>query len=227
MDTIRITDKSYDRIIKWRQENEHKIKQLEFRVPFKNGRFYFEDTKMDMRFEVQGENITIHLMTSEPLKLTTKLKAKINWKGIDRKTILLNTEGKFFSPKDLRHLQYVHGVCHLFESVCLYTISPDKNILEDKLKSMMDFFKKLEEPKETKIAKSNKKNIKQYTNKFIKLRSRKKYDKKDDDNKRNYTRYTDTWSVRGFYRTYKNGKRIWIEGYKKGKGKAKNKDYII
>lgn len=58
-----------------------------------------------------------------------------------------------------------------------------------------------------------------------------KYDEIDseysNDNKRTYSRQTESWSVRGHYRTLKSGKRVWIKGYKKGNGDTKGKDYTI
>jgi hypothetical protein len=35
------------------------------------------------------------------------------------------------------------------------------------------------------------------------------------------------FSVRGHYRQYKDGRRVWIKPYKKGNGKEKNKTYKL
>ena len=44
---------------------------------------------------------------------------------------------------------------------------------------------------------------------------------------RGYTRKTDSWNVIGHWRHYKSGLVKWIEGYKKGNGKAKPKHYKV
>lgn len=36
------------------------------------------------------------------------------------------------------------------------------------------------------------------------------------DVKRRYERHTESWGVRGHYRTYKSGKTVWVRGYTKG-----------
>lgn len=42
-----------------------------------------------------------------------------------------------------------------------------------------------------------------------------------------YQRHTESWNVRGFYRHYKNGKTVFIDGYTKGKGDVKGKKYLM
>lgn len=43
--------------------------------------------------------------------------------------------------------------------------------------------------------------------------------------KRHYSRYTESWTVRGHYRQLKDGSRIYIKPYNKGKGKPEKKTY--
>lgn len=45
--------------------------------------------------------------------------------------------------------------------------------------------------------------------------------------KRVYSRKTQSWNVRGFYRHYKSGKVVFINSYQKGKGKSSPKKYLI
>jgi len=54
-----------------------------------------------------------------------------------------------------------------------------------------------------------------------------KDEKQIDTNKREYQRHTESWRVRGHYRTYKSGKKVWIKPQVRGKGKTKGKDYTI
>lgn len=60
------------------------------------------------------------------------------------------------------------------------------------------------------------------------------YKKSNDDNteKREYIRQVQSWTVRGYWRTYKSGKKVWIEPQtrraKNSNSKGKNrKNYII
>lgn len=48
------------------------------------------------------------------------------------------------------------------------------------------------------------------------------------DVKRRYERHTDSWGVRGHYRTYKSGRVVWVKGYTKGDpGKRSDKEYYV
>lgn len=50
---------------------------------------------------------------------------------------------------------------------------------------------------------------------------------KNEFEKRVYSRKTQSWNVRGFYRRYKSGKVVFINSYQKGVGKASPKKYLI
>ena len=43
--------------------------------------------------------------------------------------------------------------------------------------------------------------------------------------KRHYNRYAESWTVRGHYRQLKDGRKIYIKPYNKGKGKIEKKIY--
>ena len=44
---------------------------------------------------------------------------------------------------------------------------------------------------------------------------------------RAYNRLAESWNVRGHWREYKNGNRVWIKGYVKGSGEKTVKEYKI
>lgn len=45
---------------------------------------------------------------------------------------------------------------------------------------------------------------------------------------RKYERHTDSWSVRGHYRTYKSGKTVWVRPFVKGNAEKRNdKEYFV
>lgn len=52
-------------------------------------------------------------------------------------------------------------------------------------------------------------------------------DFKDNETKRLYQRSMKSWTVKGHFRTYKNGKTIWISPYTKGTGKKTPKNYEL
>lgn len=46
--------------------------------------------------------------------------------------------------------------------------------------------------------------------------------------KRKYEKHTDSWGVRGHYRTYKSGKTVWVKGYTKGDlSKRSDREYYV
>ncbi len=42
-----------------------------------------------------------------------------------------------------------------------------------------------------------------------------------------FQRHVESWTVRGHWRKYKNGKRVWIRPYTKGEGKTEGKTYVV
>jgi hypothetical protein len=45
---------------------------------------------------------------------------------------------------------------------------------------------------------------------------------------RRYDRHTESWGVRGHYRTYKSGKTVWVKAYTKGDAEKRNdKEYYV
>ena len=46
--------------------------------------------------------------------------------------------------------------------------------------------------------------------------------------KRKYEKHTESWGVRGHYRTYKSGKTVWVRGYTKGNAEKRNdREYYV
>jgi hypothetical protein len=44
---------------------------------------------------------------------------------------------------------------------------------------------------------------------------------------REFIRHAESWGVRGHWRQYKSGKRVWVTPYKKGVGEKEGKEYMI
>lgn len=51
--------------------------------------------------------------------------------------------------------------------------------------------------------------------------------KHDNEDKREYNRQSESWTVRGHYRHYKSGKVVWINAQTRGHGKVEHKTYTI
>lgn len=82
-----------------------------------------------------------------------------------------------------------------------------------------------------KVIGKNKKNKLLYnTNYSLSLNNVKKYIyDKNYLSKREYKRHTESWNVRGFWRTYKSGKKVWIKPSVRGNknSKPKNQKYTL
>lgn len=79
---------------------------------------------------------------------------------------------------------------------------------------------------------SNGKKSKKSKNKNKKTYIYKRYyvvDNIETNSNRKYERHTESWTSRGHWRTYKNGKRVWIKEQVRGRGKNKvqTKEYKI
>lgn len=48
-----------------------------------------------------------------------------------------------------------------------------------------------------------------------------------EDDKRKYERHAESWTVRGFWRQYKNGNRVWVRETVKGTGRKEPKEYRV
>lgn len=53
------------------------------------------------------------------------------------------------------------------------------------------------------------------------------YDNKGSVEKREINRLMESWGVRGHWREYKSGKRIWVKPYEKGIGEKDSKEYRL
>lgn len=75
-------------------------------------------------------------------------------------------------------------------------------------------------PKKRKKGGGKKSNIVKITRDIIRI-----YVRESSSEKRKYERHTESWGVRGFWRTSKLGKRTWVNAYEKGKGAKTPKTY--
>ena len=101
-----------------------------------------------------------------------------------------------------------------------YMTNKKSNIIKKKVTKTMNIRKK-------RAKNSNKRTntVKIHSNRYIFEYSPNLADKSST---RDYDRRTESWSVRGHWRYYKDsGKRVWIDGYTKGRGDIEGKEYRI
>lgn len=66
------------------------------------------------------------------------------------------------------------------------------------------------------------------SNKYTYIESKiRKYTISDTPVSSRQNRYTNSWTVRGHWRQYSNGKRVWVRSYTKGEGKKRSSNYKI
>lgn len=92
---------------------------------------------------------------------------------------------------------------HLILSTLEYINSPKQEVV-------------VTERREVKKSKNNKKGKKSRKT-YIYKKVYKVLDVVEDRDRRDYNRITENWEVRGHWRKYKSGKKVWIDGYSKGK----------
>lgn len=85
------------------------------------------------------------------------------------------------------------------------------------------------EKREVKKSKKGKKNKRNGGKTYIYKKVYKVLDVVENKEKRDYNRVAESWRVRGHWRKYKSGKKVWINGYSKGKGRdtQDKKEYRI
>ncbi len=105
---------------------------------------------------------------------------------------------------------------HLILSTLEYINSPRQEVV-------------VTEKREVKKSKKGKKNKRNRGKTYIYKKVYKILDVKPNEEKRKYTRIAESWRVRGHWRKYKSGKKVWINGYSKGKGRdtQDKKEYRI
>lgn len=97
-----------------------------------------------------------------------------------------------------------------------YMTHKPENITKKKIKKTLKNTKK-----RSKSGKKRSNYVKIHSKRYI-------FDTKRENSVKKYERHTESWSVRGHWRYYKkSGKRVWIDGYVKGKGDIEGKVYKI
>ncbi|SMC19425.1 hypothetical protein SAMN02745134_00826 [Clostridium acidisoli DSM 12555] len=240
LDIIELTDEEFDNIIApWCYNNKEKIMQNKDNIKhiFNKGIISIKQTenKFDMYnyFEVK------HLQKKSVIELCTYLHAydsrKLNfcWNLEPQVTIeehinsfvhneIMNFNWKYYKNKELDYVDdmEVYDTLQKYFSIIIFSqLNQEYVIRQTKTTS-----KKIQSKKDKRAGKKPrtkliKQNIIRINTDHIQL---------TEEEKRDYERHTLGWTVRGFWRNYKDGKRVWIKPHVRGdKDNIEGKIYEI
>jgi hypothetical protein len=212
LDRIKITHDDMKRLFEWKENNKDLVRN--FRRVLESGLIQIDDIHHEVFFD-DGEQVLYNIFIKKDNRLD-----KVHTLLWNKKTKMGYT---YFSRLDLNETElnnYNNDIITLHTSLMAYMehFSNDKQYIN----STKEYYRAI--ANDSSSQKASKKRNK------VKL-SRKVYSvnvANSERIKRKYTRRTEGWTVRGFWRTYKSGKRVWIEPYQKGnKAKVTKKDYKV
>lgn len=170
---------------------------------------------MGIHFKIDDDNISIsNYDMSDMFKMVS---ANIGEKFFTDGEIDIKVGSNTFNKLGDEYLNRLAKVTVLMVfDIFQYMTNKEENVIENKVKKTLKNTKK--------SSKSGKKR-----SKYVKIHSKRyNFDVNAKNNVKKYERHTESWTVRGHWRYYKkSGKRIWIDGYVKGKGQVEGKVYKI
>lgn len=217
------TKDKIEHIVSWYARAERKLERYELRMPFDEGVIEFTELSMCLYFKKMSES-EIRLC----LHLDKNCKDRLYALTYDPKTDTYSVDDKLCD----------HTLAMMFEVI----LNGSENSIPMCFKAVMSAMvyhkedivpKTVRQPvKHRSQGKSKKKNrsVKMTTKRIYVLTDIKaKESTGADAEKRAYTKPDTEVHVRGHWRTYKSGKRVWIEPFDKYKGKKKKdrNDYVL
>jgi hypothetical protein len=202
VDKIILSSKDTETLLKWRDNNKEYVRQNA--APFKSVLLVFPDAKINIKTINNDDNITfyINIDGTRAGKLTV---ARMPWGFLK---VIKNTTK--LTPDDIQSIITVFS--SLMALIVYYEPEPDagaETITKKPLKNAAGK-KNPRRPKNniTYILKSNKNGL------CVLPRGK-------------HASPAGVFGVRGHFRQYKDGRRVWIKPYKKGTGKNKSKTYKL
>lgn len=203
----------------WKQEDKHK--EVGFHFPFKEFTIKYPDGS-DIFIKTQG---------------SLKCKMKFGIIEIGVRVAGRKFEVETMYPRKIKGNKKVSdGLTKMLQDIydiILYFIAEDKSSSYTKSLEMVSLLQKgfLSLDKREASNTTRKTSTSKPSRNIVRVGVTKSYKRRplvgNVDNKRQYNRSTDNWEVRGHYRQYKSGKKVWVESFSKGKGKGKDKEYIF
>jgi hypothetical protein len=208
LDRILLSKGDVDLLFEWRDNHKDYVRQ--FKPVLKEGIIVVEDYHNQV-FQDEGSfyRYTIFVDNQKVYELYWNKETKIG-------TVILS-KMKFDQDDEV---EYNNSVISLHASIMAYMEYYSDN-------------KEYVEVKEVITTKNKKKSTKSGSKKKAPIKIRKKIYKVSVNqtatqfDKRRYERKIESWTVSGHWRNYKNGNKVWIESYPKGKGDKTPKEFKL
>lgn len=212
-DRIVLSKEDLDSLFKWR--DNHKDYVRNFKPTLTEGIIEVGDSHTQFFRKLKDEHYQYSVIKNDTRVF------EIIW---DKKTKnVVTIVDKLELNKDMKY-EFIKSVISLHASTMAYIeyYGDKREYVNVKTKQINN---KLNNSAPTRKNKKKRKSVKLKTKKIYSISIDNEAIKRD---KRRYERKTAGWSVRGFWRTYKSGKRVWINPYLKGdKRNIEPKDYEI
>lgn len=208
------------KVIEWSFEDIPKIRKFPTSgYPLQKGIIQIEPPRAELLFIVSDKVITISLFYFGKIYLTFNWDTSSN--PLDYNINILHIE----RPDEWNEnsvTKYIREACMTVQGLMFYMANFREEVRSERVRQIVKKKKKGKKGSQQKVT---------YIGKHY-ISVPKVIPKTDNEEKRSYTRHTDSWTVRGFWRTYKKtGKRVWIEpdvrGPKRHERKPEGKTYKV
>lgn len=207
VDTIEKTEK----IIEWYQQNKDWLDAEEFRIPIPSALVELPEEDIKFYYEQEGVFVRLHLYMGGVYVCNYRY---------DPKT------------QEIENIVFPAGLSKEKRKVARMVLAADRTLYKEALKfhSLMCFAThyrnciETTEQKEKRISHKHRKSLRR-SGGATPLITTYRIDSRPipaDGAKRHYTKPTEQVSVRGFYRTTKTGKRVWVRPFTKYNGNSEN-----
>lgn len=207
VDTIEKTEK----IIEWYQQNKDWLDAEEFRIPIPSALVELPEEDIKFYYEQEGVFVRLHLYMGGVYVCNYRY---------DPKT------------QEIENIVFPAGLSKEKRKVARMVLAADRTPYKEALKfhSLMCFAThyrnciETKEQKEKRISHKHRKSLRR-SGGATPLITTYRIDSRPipaDGAKRHYTKPTEQVSVRGFYRTTKTGKRVWVRPFTKYNGNSEN-----
>ena len=217
------TKEKMEHIVRWYAQAKRKLEQQDFKMPFDEGVIEFTDFDMSMYFKRTNESeirLCLYIAKSGGDRLYAML--------YDPKTDTYKEDAELCDPTVAMMLEVILNGSENSIPMCFMAVIAAMVYHKDDIVSKM-----VRQPvKHRSRGRSKKKShsVRMTTKRIYVLTDiQTKESISSDAEKRAYTKPDTEVHVRGHWRTYKSGKRVWIEPFDKYKGKKKKdrNDYVL
>ena len=181
-----------------------------------------ENFKINSYFEVTGDIINFTIYLIDDIFLYSELN-----RITGETTVNLTEAIRSVSLNQENLIRYKNTIIKLVDCVMThlcyanYLANMDKQVIEDNTQRIASTGKSKGTKKKAKKKIIRKINLSNVTRRAT------SQSKHDNEDKREYNRQAESWTVRGHYRHYKSGKTVWINAQTRGHGKVEHKKYTI